>query len=612
MLTFEEILERATAGRPSISAEKLRMAYDYAVNFYGDRLRITGKPFIKHALRVAEILLSFHPDESSTIAAILHGIPEDPKYSEKKVAEMFGEDVASLVSALGTLSRMKTVNKNSDLDSLRKMFLAIAKDLRVIMIKLADRLHDMRTLKDFPLNKQKIIARETMDIYVPIAARLGIYTIKVKLEDLAFRYLFPKQYEVLNAQLEEYKQKRGKDISEIKKELKAYLDEHGIQTVVEGRIKNLYSIYRKLKLHSHTTIDDIYDVFATRVILPTRRGKDGIEQTDHLYAVVGLIHNKWKPIANRFKDYIAVPKANGYQSLHTAVLGLAPLSHQATEIQIRSQRMHEEAEYGIASHWLYEDLKKMLNTIKKDSFEEAIKGQKEGAVGKYLGWLDALSKLQKDVQSGSEFMEALKLDVFNDRIFLLTPSGDVRDLPQEATPIDFAYSIHTDVGNRCILAKVNGAVVPLNYQLNSGEVVEIICGNKPNPKLNWLSFAKSASARAKIKSYFRSLDKERNFREGKEMINKFLGRMSKPLLDDDLSILREYGEKKLSFKDRVALLEEIGNGSVLVSPVLRKIFGKGWKFAESSESKLKKADQEVILPQGKGQAGRIGKRENSR
>jgi guanosine-3',5'-bis(diphosphate) 3'-pyrophosphohydrolase len=594
MLSFEEILESVVAGDPSISRERLRKVYDYAKDFYGLKISLDGRPYMEHALEVAEVLVSFHPDEKTIIATILHGFPQDSRYKESEIAKLFGEDVADLVTSIGILSLMKMVNKNSDLDSLRRMFLVVAKDLRVIMIRLADRLSAMRRLKDFPVNKQKPLARETLDIYVPIASRLGIYNIKVQLEDLCFQYLFPKQYELLGAQLDEYKKNRGNDISSIVSELKTYLAEHGIEAEVEGRIKNLYSIYKKLKLRSHTTLDDIFDIFATRIILPTKLNEVGKEQSGHLYGVIGLIHNKWTPIANRFKDYIAVPKANGYQSLHTAVLGLSPSSRQPTEIQIRSQRMHEEAEYGIASHWLYEDLKKMMNTIKNDSFESVIKGQQEGSVGKYLVWLDVLSKLQKDVQSGSEFMEALKLDVFNDRIFVLTPSGDVRDLPKDGTPVDFAYSVHTDIGHRCILAKVNGSVVPLDYKLKNGEVVEITCGNKINPKLSWLSFVKSAGARAKIKAYFRGLDKDRSFREGKDFINKFLGKMGKPLLDDDLSIFREYGGDKLSFKDRVGIIESVGSGLVLVAPVLRKVFGKAWKVAEVDVNAQKDFGNDVV------------------
>ena len=462
MLTFNKVLEKAIALNPSLNGERLGQAFDYADKLHSGHNHVTGDSYILHALSVADTLISFHPRENTIIAAFLHGVPEMPGYDLQEIGRLFGQDVASLISALAMLNRIKSVDQKSDMDSLRKMFLAMAQDIRVVMVKLADRLENMEMLDAYPAGKRKIIARETLDIYAPIASRMGIYTIKVKLEDLCFKYLYPRQHEVLGSQMHEYKLKRGKKIDDIKRELKFFLDAHGIEAVVEGRIKNLYSIYKKLKLKTHTTLEEIYDVFAMRVILPARMSKEGKEQTDHLYAVLGAIHSKWKPVGNRFKDYVAVPKPNGYRSLHTAVIGLSPHSSQATEIQIRSQKMHEEAEYGIASHWIYEDLKKTLGNLSRESLEDILESSHDTVFGKYVSWLDALSKLQRDFRSGSEFMEALKLDVFNDRIFVLTPSGEVKDLPLGATPVDFAYAIHTDVGHRCLLAKVNSLVVPLD------------------------------------------------------------------------------------------------------------------------------------------------------
>jgi len=603
MPNFANILDKAMLFNPSLNRESIKRAYEYAENVYRGQFHVSGDTYIDHCLYVVDTMIDFHPREYSIIAAILHGLPERSDFDIVDVEKRFGPDVAGLVSALGMLNKIKIVNQKADVDSLRKMFLAMAQDLRVVMIKLADRLQNLQRIEKLPVGMRKDMARETLDIYVPIASRMGIYKVKVALEDLCFKLLFPKQYDVLINQLNDYKSKSGRDIDEIKRDLKAYLDEQGVEAVVEGRIKNLYSIYRKLKLKSHTTLEDIFDIFAMRVILPTKIGADGKEQFDHLYATLGMIHNKWKPLANRFKDYVAVPKANGYQSLHTAVVGLAPLSSQATEIQIRSQKMHEEAEFGIASHWIYEDLKKVLGTVNKEHFDEVIRDPQNTVFGKYVSWLDALSKLQRDMHSGSEFMEALKLDVFNDRIFVLTPGGEVKDLPLGATPLDFAYSVHTDVGHRCILAKVNGSVVPLDYKLKSGEVIEIITGNKPYPKLHWLSFVKTAGAKAKIKSYFRGLDKDRSFREGKEIINKYMVRMKKPLLDDELSIFRDYGGSRLSLKERQQLVEEIGSGSILVQVVLRKIFGRAVPSASVANMETPVSGEAIIPKQRKLRTG---------
>jgi GTP diphosphokinase / guanosine-3',5'-bis(diphosphate) 3'-diphosphatase len=607
MHTFEKILDSALEANPSLNGDNIRRAYEYAERFLCGIDHVTGESLISHSLDVVDALITFHPREASIIAAFLHSIPELPGYDPADIEKNFGCDIAELVSSLAMLNRMKTVDRKADVDSLRKMFLAMARDIRVVMVKLADRLNGVRVLEAYPAAKRKLIARETLDIYVPIASRMGIYTVKTQMEDLCFKYLYPRQYEVLKLQLGEYKMRRGKNIDDIKRELKRFLDKNGLEAVVEGRIKNLYSIYKKLKLKSHTTLDDVYDIFAMRVIVPTRFDSGGREQTDHLYAVLGLIHSRWKPVTNRFKDYVAVPKSNGYQSLHTAVVGLSPLSSQATEIQIRSQRMHDEAEFGIAAHWVYEDLKKSLAKMERGNPGQVRVNPDDGVYGKYTGWLEALSRLQREMSSGSEFMEALKLDVFNDRIFVLTPTGEVKDLPLGATPLDFAYAVHTDVGHRCLLAKVNSVVVPLEYKLQSGEVVEIISGNKPNPKLHWLAFVKTAGARTKIKSYFRGLDKERSFREGKETVNKLLGRMHLPPLDDELSLLREYGGKKISLKDRIAMVEEIGNGSVMASSVLKKAIGRAVPLRATKPDSLAESIGKMILPRSKDEDGGFGK-----
>jgi GTP pyrophosphokinase len=350
MLQFEDVLQRSLDLKPSLDPDRLTRAYKYTDELTKGKYRLSGDPYVIHPLAVFDILLSISPDEDTLVAGLLHGISKSSNYDEEEVKVLFGENVAFLNSAVDNLDMIKSRDENAEAESIRGMFVTMAKDLRVILIKLADRLHNMQTISFHSLAKQKRIAKETMDIYVPISARLGIYSIKGKLEDLAFETLFTNQHEHLKKEMDEYMAERKSTIHDIKEELTSYLKHHNIEAKVEGRVKNLYSIYNKLKLKNHSTLNDIHDVYAIRVVVPNKYDELGNEQNDHLYGVLGLIHSKWTPMAQRFKDYVAVPKPNGYQSLHTAVLGLSPKSSQTTEIQLRTGRMHEEAEYGVASH----------------------------------------------------------------------------------------------------------------------------------------------------------------------------------------------------------------------------------------------------------------------
>lgn len=575
MLSFEKVLEKALQLNPRINKERVVQAHEYAKKMHAGEYRMSGDPYIVHLLAVADILLLLTPDEDTLIAALLHSVTGRPKFDDKVFKDMFGDNVHFLVHGVESLDRVRSRDYTTDAEVIRRMFFTIAKDLRVILIKMADRLHNMETLSYRSETKQKLIAKETLDIYVPISARLGIYHLKGKLEDKAFKYLQPSQYQLLKKELKEYCSQRGETIDDICKRLTEFLKRHNIDAVVDGRIKNLYSIYRKLKAKSHSTLQDIYDVYALRVTLPIKSDHYGHELNDQLYAVLGLIHgnSEWKPLPHRFKDYVAVPKYNGYQSLHTAVLGLSSSSTQPTEIQIRSQRMHDEAEYGVASHWIYKDVKTVKESSLPNRFSVAHMAAQDSSSRNYVQWIASLAKIQKDFGSGEDFFDALKTDYFTDRIFVMTPNGEVKDLPQGSTPVDFAYSIHSDVGHCCQLAKVNGKVVSLDYELQNGEMVEIVTAKSPQPKSLWLSFVKTPGAKAKIRAYFRSSDKERIFREGKELLNQHLSRMGKPLLDEDLSIFRYYNGRRLPVKDRVGLVEEVGNGSVLPTPVLRKAFG---------------------------------------
>jgi len=558
---------------PDLDETRLRAAHEYAKELHGNNFRYSGEPFIAHLLAVCDIVLSLRPDESTLVAAFFHDISKGERYSFEDLQKRFGEDVSALVTGLEKINTVSLRTANTEAESLRKMFLSMAGDIRVVLIRMAERLHNMETLDFVSESKRKRIARETLEIYVPIAERLGIYKIKWALEDLAFKYLHPHDYEDLRLQLQQYMKQQLTVMDHIQNELKTYLHARQIQAKVEGRLKNLYSIYKKMKRKNRTALHEIFDVFAIRIILPTRFNDDGEETTEHLYALLGLIHNKWFPLSNRFKDYVALPKPNGYKSLHTTVLGLTPKPlDQPTEIQIRSEKMHQESHFGIASHWLYKEKKsffkqKMSEKLVQDlsSFDEDTFTEEKLVKG--------FARLQQDLSGESQKIRPMKVDLFEDRIFVLTPGGDIKDLPKGSTPIDFAYAIHTEVGHRCQGAKVNNAIVPLDYQLKNGEIVDILLKNKPDPKPHWLSFVKTAQARAKIKSHLKSLDYERSIREGKNILNRFLSEAGYPLLDDTLSILRKFENKKLSFKDRETILGEIGNGTLLPQAVIRKIFG---------------------------------------
>lgn len=562
MLTFQEVLKKAEENDPGLDRERFTRAFSYAEKVHENQYRISGDPYISHILAVANILIDLKPDEDTLVACLLHGVPATKGYDKKELKDLFGEKVFFLVNALESLQKVRSRDEGSEAENIRKLFVTMAQDVRVILIKMADRLHNMETLSFRPAFKQKQVAKETLDVYVPISARLSIYHLKGELEDWAFRYLHPRTYEHLKSELDEYLAEREQTVEDSMKELKQLLTENGIEATVEGRVKNLYSIYRKLKAKSRSTLRDIYDVYAIRIVVPDKFNARHQPVTDHLYSLLGLIHARWKPLGHRFKDYVAVPKPNGYQSLHTAVVGLSAKASYPTEIQLRTRQMHQQAEYGNASHWVYDESKKLSPR----------KEQQKKAFETNVDWIAALSQLQSD-DGDADMIDRLRLDVFSDRIFVMTPTGEVKDLPKGSTPVDFAYSVHTDIGHRCKLAKVNDSVVPLDYKLKNGEVVEIVLGNKADPKPVWLSFAKTSGAKTKIRSYFRSQDKESIFRKGKETINEELAKLGKPMLDENLTLFREYNGRRLTLREREGLVEEVGNRSVDATTLLKKVFG---------------------------------------
>ncbi|MEK9132745.1 MAG: RelA/SpoT family protein, partial [Patescibacteria group bacterium] len=506
------------------------------------------------------------------------------------------------------LSKVRSKLDDPQTENLRKLFLAMAKDFRVVLLKLCDRLHNMRTLEFIKPEKRLRIAHETLNVYAPIAGRLGIYRLKSQLEDLCFKNLNPEVYEDIHSQLMKTEKWREQYIENAKKVLNETLAKEGILAVVDGRAKSTYSIHRKLQKKGKDSVDEIFDIFAMRVILPDIY-KYGKEYTGHIYTTLGILHNCFTPLANRFKDYVAVPKINGYRSLHTTVMGLGQKDHmQPTEVQIRTSEMHNYAEFGVASHWMYEEEKSvgfggMACDLKKAqdktpaTLEQAVASTSAPLLKQHKDWILKLEKIQKNIKNNSELMENLSVDLFNDRIFVMTPRGDVKDLPIGASPVDFAYAVHTDVGNMCVGAKVNGNIVPINYALKNGEVVDIITRKNAAPSQYWLSFVRTAHARNRVRAWFRNLDGDKNLKDGKRLLNEKLQQLGKPPLDDSLGALRVMDGKKLSLKDRQDLLKDIGKGAFLPCTVLKRVFTlEELLIGRRHEKKMEVATQPKKIP----------------
>ena len=522
-------------------------AYHMAERAHEGQKRDNGDPYITHPLATTMILLDLKPDEDSIIAALLHDVLEDTPVTAEDIREEFDERVVDLLKGLEKLGKIYYQGQERQIENLRKMFLAMAKDIRVILIKLCDRLHNMRTLEYVRQDKQKFKAEETLSVYSPIASRLGIFRIKNELDDLCFQYLYPKDYERL---VKDMKETTGQHKNIIKKGtaiLKKTLKKNGMDAQIEGRVKHYYSIYNKLKRKDKNYISELYDIFALRII---------VNSEAECYQALGIIHKNWTPLTRRFKDYIANKKSNDYQSLHTTIVGLVPdLNNQPIEVQIRTKSMDEVAKYGIAAHWEYKE---------KGGYAIAVPEEK-------LNWVQNLVALHESLKSNSEFIETLNVDIFHDRIFCVTPNGDIKDLPRDATPVDFAYAVHTDVGHKCKGAKVDGRIVPLDYKLKNNEIVEINTGQTASPNRYWLSFVKTSHARSSIKHWFNAQERDNLIKMGKEIINKHLKRLGVAPLSGDLSLLKNYADKKLTVREREEILEKIGNGSVDATTIVKKI-----------------------------------------
>ena len=540
---YNRLIEIIKSYQPDETCENIRKAYELADEAHKEQKRVNGDPYILHPLAVAEILADMEIDTTTITASLLHDVVEDTEYMLEDIERIFGKEVAFLVDGVTKLNRLDYRTKeDQQVNSMRKMFLAMAKDIRVVVIKLADRLHNMRTLKYMRSEKQKRIAQETLEIYAPLAHRLGIFNIKWELEDLSFRYMEPDKYYDLVDQMKEKRKVREEIVNEAIDVLKKTLTESSISFEINGRPKHFYSIYKKMK-KDNRDLSQIYDLYAIRVIVDT---------VQDCYGVLGIVHSLWKPLPYRFKDYIAMPKPNNYQSLHTTVIGTRG---QPVEIQIRTWDMHHIAEYGVAAHWRY---------------KEGRASQKATGFDEKMGWLRNLLEWQ-DTSNPQEFVNALKLDAFSDEVFVFTPRGDVIDLPQGAIPIDFAYRIHTDVGHRCVGAKVNGKIVPLDYALKNGDIVEVITSKTGKPSLDWLKIVGSSESRSKIRNWFKKENREENIEKGSAALEKECKR-----LGHDWKLVSHSGRiakvaKQMNAGTEDDLLATVGYGGFAVNTVLIKL-----------------------------------------
>lgn len=539
---LEKLLKKIKSYNPNGNTEAVEKAYAFAEQKHKGQLRVSGEPFFTHPVAVANILADMELDTSSVTAALLHDVVEDTDATELDIEREFGETVALLVSGVTKLGKIPyTSNEEQQIENLRKMFLAMAKDVRVIVIKLADRLHNLRTLKSMPEAKQREKARETLEVFAPLAHRLGMSKIKMELEDLSLKYIDPIGYYEIVDKISQKQSEREKYIVDIISLLESRLERLNIEAHVEGRAKHFYSIYRKMFMQNKT-IDEIYDLFAVRVIVNTDAD---------CYAVLGMVHELFMPIPGRFKDYIAMPKPNMYQSLHSTVIGPngAPF-----EIQIRTWQMHNTAENGIAAHWKYKEGK----TGKSD-------------IDSKLEWIKQLLEIQKDLTNAEDFMQTLKIDMFSDEVFVFTPKGDVVSLPAGATPIDFAYSIHSAVGNKMQGAKVNGKIVTLDYILKNGDIVEIHTSNAVHgPNLDWLKIAKTSQARNKINQFLKKVNRDENIIKGKELFEKELKKVMIPvsyMSNDEFfaRLLTKYG-----FRQTDDMYATLGYGGINAAKLLAK------------------------------------------
>jgi GTP pyrophosphokinase len=564
-----DLIAKIRTYNPKVDVSLIEKAFDYAKQLHEGQMRLSGEPFIIHPVAVGEILADIEQDQVTIAAGLLHDVIEDGKVDKKAIAERFGEEIAYLVEGVTKLGQIVFESREvRQAENFRKMLLAMGEDIRVIVIKLADRLHNMQTLEYLPKEKQIETSIETREIFAPLAHRIGIWRIKWELEDTSFRYLEPDKYEEIRSKVAQRRAEREARIEEFISKITDIISKVNIKAEMNGRPKHFYSIYRKM-VEQNLEFEDLYDLLAVRIVVDTVRD---------CYAVLGLVHAAWRPIPGSFTDYIAMPKLNGYQSIHTTIIGEGG---HPVEVQIRTKEMNKVAEYGVAAHWRYKE------------------GGKPSLLDQKMEWLRSILDWQKDLSNAKDFMETLKIDLFTDEVFVFTPKGAVHALPVSSTPVDFAYTVHTEVGHRCTGAKVNGKIVPLDYKLKNGDIVEIITGKTDDPSMGWLNFVKTSAARTKIKSLFKKQKREENISRGRaslgEELKKMMLELSQVLVDEVSGpLLKEFNVASLD-----DLLVQIGYGELspyVVAKKIRSIWEKHHGVAPTEEELVRP----MLAPKRKG------------
>ncbi|MBR1735401.1 MAG: bifunctional (p)ppGpp synthetase/guanosine-3',5'-bis(diphosphate) 3'-pyrophosphohydrolase [Firmicutes bacterium] len=588
---YDELIEKMKRYHPNQNFEMVEKAYNLAREAHGEQLRKSGEPYIIHPLCVAIILAELELDIESIVAGLLHDVVEDTKYTCEEISEIFNPEVALLVDGVTKLEKIKYSSKEElQADNYRKMFLAMAKDIRVILIKVADRLHNMRTLKYMTPAKQKEKAQETIDIYAPLADRLGISKIKTELEDLSLRYLESEAYYDLADKIKRKQSEREEYVQKIVDILREKCDEAHIECEIYGRPKHFFSIYKKMH-NQNKTLDQIFDLFAVRVIVNTVRD---------CYEVLGIVHELYKPIPSRFKDYIAMPKANMYQSLHNTLIGPEGLPF---EVQIRTWEMHRIAEYGIAAHWKY---------------KAGISGTESDLEEAKLSWLRQILEWQKDMSDNKEFMDTIKTDLnaYSDNVYCFSPTGEVKSLPADSTPVDFAYSIHSAIGNKMVGARVNGRIVTFDYKIQNGDRVEIVTSqNSRGPSMDWLKFCKSGQARNKINQWYKKINKEENIIRGKELLEKECKKKNLSLTELTAKPERVKNVlERYSFKDWDSICAAVGHGGLKEGQIINRLneqYQKELFKTKTAEENAKAVEEELKRQMNKAEIKEVKKKNRS-
>ncbi len=563
-ITIEDIIKKQKENYAGADIELIKKAYNFAKENHGNQLRKSGEPYLIHPMNVAYILANLELDDETLCAALLHDVVEDTPVTHEDLIEEFGEAIAEMVAGVTKLGTLRyTTLEEQQVENYRKMFLAMGKDIRVILIKLADRLHNMRTLKFLTRDRQIANAKETMDLYAPLANRLGIYSLKWELEDLSFKYLYPEEYHEIVVGLDRKREERLTFIEKIKDDLSLEIKNENIKADVTGRAKHLYSIYRKMQ-RDNKTLDQIYDLFALRIL---------VDNVKDCYAVLGIVHEMYTPMPGRFKDYIAVPKKNMYQSIHTTLLGQKGTPF---EVQIRTWDMHRTAEFGIAAHWAYK--------------EASNKGTKQTVVVNEdkLSWLRETLEWQKNTENANEFLNTLKTELFEDEVYIFTPKGMIKVLPKSATPIDFAYSIHEQIGHKMVGCKINSKMMPIITPLRNGDIVEILTSDQSKgPSRDWLKFVKSSSAKTRINQWFKKAQREENIEKGKDLVEKEIKKLGMKYSDLMKQEWINLALERYKFAGVDDLFASIGFGGISVNKLIARLLDEYRKEHEEEDLEQK-------------------------